>query len=173
MTGNIVHLGVLPGTLVSDCTRQCMYADTWSCGTPVYLCSPFTINLSMAKMKASGGNLRLSTWDGDLLHDRGSLSDSCKFFRLTFMKQVGYLLPTMSSLSDSCVQGPSILGQMPPPGAHVLDALLRNAAMGGDNNITVDISGTKMVVNPVHAKDESVPGILYQWVHTARQCMLQ
>ena len=28
LTGNIVHLQVLPGILVSDCTRQGMYADT-------------------------------------------------------------------------------------------------------------------------------------------------
>ena len=45
--------------------------------------------------------------------------------------------------------------------------------MRGDNSITVDISGTKMVVNPMHADDESVLGILYQHAHTERQCMLQ
>ena len=45
--------------------------------------------------------------------------------------------------------------------------------MGGDNGITVDISGTKMVVNPVYANDERVLGILYQHAHTERQCMFQ
>ena len=106
LTGNIVHMQVLPGTLVLDCTRQCMYDDTWSRGTPVHLCTPLPINLSIAKMKASGGNLSLATWDGEFLQDNESLPDKCEFFKLIFMKQVGQLLHGMSSLSDICAQGP-------------------------------------------------------------------
>ena len=61
---------------------------------------------------------------------------------------------------------------MSPHDAHILDTLLRNAAIGGDNSIAVDISGTQVVVTQVHANDESVLGILYQHAHTERQCML-
>ena len=75
LTGNIVHLQVLPGTLVPECRSASMYTDTWSCGTPVHLCFTLAINLSMAKTKASGGNLRLSTWDGDPLQDREGLQN--------------------------------------------------------------------------------------------------
>ena len=62
---------------------------------------------------------------------------------------------------------------MLPQDAHILDTLSGNAAMGGDNSITVDISGTKMVVIPMHANDESVLGIIDQHAHTEKQCMLQ
>ena len=124
-------------------------------------------------MKAPGDNLRLSIWDGDLLQDSESLPDTSKFFKLTFMKQVGYLPQMMSSLSDMCAQGPSRLSQMSPQDAHILDTVLRNAATGGDNGVTVNISGTKMVVNPVYANDERVLGISYQHAHTETQCMLQ
>ena len=68
-TGNVVHLQLCPGTLVKDVIRQCMYDDRLSCGTPVLECTPPTINRSIAKMQASGGKLRLATFDGELLQD--------------------------------------------------------------------------------------------------------
>ena len=133
-----------------------------------------TYALHSLSIWASGGNLRLSTWDGDLLQDSESLPDSCKFFNLTFVKQVGELPQGMSSLSDMRAQGPSSSGQMSPQYAHMLDTLLIHAAMSGeDNSITVDIRGTQMVVNPVYANDGRVLGILYQHAHTEKQCMLQ
>ena len=89
------------------------------------------------------------------------------------MKQVAFLPQMMSSLSDICAQGPSSLGHMSPQDGQMLDTLLRNVAMGGDNSITVDISGTTMVVNPVYANDQRVLGIFYRHAHTERQCMLQ
>ena len=67
LTGNVVHLQVLPGALVKDCTRQCMYDDRLSCGTPVLECTPLTTNLSVAKMQASGGKFRLAIFDGEVL----------------------------------------------------------------------------------------------------------
>ena len=98
-----------------------------------------TYALHSLSIWASGGNLRLSTWDGDLLQDSESLPDSCKLFKSTFMKQVGKLPQGMSSLSNMCAQGPSRLGQLSPQDAHILDTLLMNAAMRGeDNSITVD-----------------------------------
>ena len=102
LSGNVVHLSPLPGTLVQDCTRQCMYDDTLSCGKPLHQCIPLTINLSIAKMKASGGILRLGTWDGELLQDIESIPN-CKFFKFIFMNQIGQSPQGMSSsLGDIC-----------------------------------------------------------------------
>ena len=200
LTGNVVHLQVLPGTLTGNIVQMAMCADTWSCGTPVHLLSPLTINLSMAEMKRSGGNMRLSTWDGALLQDGEVIPASCNFFKLVFMKQVGNLPQGPSSFSRLCADT-SQLGQLSPQDAHILKRLAKHdcsriskllmgmnskiqaieAALNADNSLTVDISGTQIVVNLVYGKPLviatgygtnglNVLGILHQHPDTKRQC---
>ena len=167
LTCNVVHLPPLPGTLVQECTRQCMYDERWSCGTPVHQCTPLTINLSIAQMNASGGNSRLATWDGELLQDNKSIPDNCRYFTLVFVKQIGHLPPGISSsLSDTCAQGPSGLGQLPPQDAHLMHTLVMTALGREDTNMTVDMCGAHVVVHLVYANDDTLLGILYQHANT-------
>ena len=90
ITGNVVHLQIWQGTLVKDVIRQCMYDDRLSCGIPMLECTPLTINLSIAKMQASGGKFRLATFDGGLLQDAKIIRTICHF-RVVFMKQISQL----------------------------------------------------------------------------------
>ena len=170
MTGHVVHLQIWPGSLVKDCTRQCMYADRLSCGTPVLQCTPLTINLRIAKMQASGGKFRLATFDGELLQDN-EIIPNVGHFKVVFMKQISQLPQGIaSSLSDMCAQGPSSLGNLTPEDAHIMHSLVMNAMSGEDTNMTVDNCGTHMVVNLVFSKDGTILGILYQHANTCPWC---
>ena len=169
-TGSVLHLQVWTGTLVKDCTRQCMYDDRLSCGTPVLECTPLTINLSIAKMKASGGILRLATFDGELLHDN-EVIPSWGHFKVVFMKQIGQLPRGMSpSLSNMCAQGPSSLRSLTPEEAHIMQTLVMSAMSGSDTNMNVDVSGTHMVFKLVCLKDSTILGILYQHANICLWC---
>ena len=129
----------------------------------MHQCIALTINLSIAQMNASGGNLGLATWDGQLLQGNESIPDICKYFTLVFMKQTSKLPQGISSsLSDMCAQGPSSLGHLTPQDAHLMHRLVIAATGGEDTNMTVDTCGTHMVVNLVYANDDALLGILYQ-----------
>ena len=129
LTGNIVHwtpcLNIdSNGMRVLDCKMASMSSDKWKCGTPIHRCNPLTINVSIAKIKASGGTLSLSTWDGNLLQDDEVIPYSCNLFKLVFMKQVGKLSVPNSGMMNICADTAG-LGQMSPQDAHSLDTLSR------------------------------------------------
>ena len=63
-----------------------MGSDTWTCGTPIHLASPVSINVDLAAMAASGGKLRISTWDGYLLQDHEVVPEQHRLLKLVFMK---------------------------------------------------------------------------------------
>ena len=54
---------------VLDVVHHSTYEDTWHCGTPIHLVIPLAINVVLMETMASGGTLRLSTYDGHLLQD--------------------------------------------------------------------------------------------------------
>ena len=128
-------------------------------------CTPLTINLTIAKMKASSGDLELAAFDGELLQNNELIPSVCHF-KVVFMQHVSTLPPGMgSTLSDICAQGQS-LGNLTPEEAHVMHTLVMSAIIGQDTTMTLDICGTHMVVNLVYANDDKIRGILYQHANT-------
>ena len=57
-------------------------------GTPVDQLAPLATNVDLAHMMAGGGQVRVSTWDGELLQDEHALPDET-LFKLVFIKQIG------------------------------------------------------------------------------------
>ena len=86
------------------------------------------------------------------------------------MKQISKVPQGMaSSLSDICSR-PSSLGELTQEEAHIMHALAKSAMSGQDANMSVDVSGTQMVVNLVLAKDDKFLGILYPHTNTSLWC---
>ena len=147
--------------------------------------------------------MRLSTWSGQLLQDHEVIPNSCNFFKILCMKQVGSLPRGGASMSSICADT-AALGNMSAQDAKHLDklmmkpcSLITQLPMGWDspefyiekildedNHITVDISGTAMVVTPVYKdplvvntpdgnKGINILGVLYQHSNTHKQCNLK
>ena len=121
-------------------------------------------------MQASGGKIRLATFDGELLQDNAVIPDNSKYFKFVFMKQISQLPNGVaSSLSDICSR-PSSLGDLTQEEAHIMNALAVGAMHGQDTDMTVDVSGSEMVVNLLFAKDDNSLGILYQHADICLWC---
>ena len=74
LTGKLITLQVNAGIGVKEFKVPSFNGGTWD-GTPLDQLTPLAINVDLAHTMASGGQVRLSTWDGDLLQDENALPD--------------------------------------------------------------------------------------------------
>ena len=68
--------------------------DVWYCGTPMSVLIPLAINVHMGLLMANGASLRVSTWNGENVHDckhatmlEHGADNVSYFFKVMCMKQ--------------------------------------------------------------------------------------